>query len=148
MSSFRVEQRVSIAAPRAKVWASLLDVDGWWCHRLQEGSRVRLEPKVGGRFFEEWGKGNASLWGMVTHVEAPSVLRLAGPLGMTDLGAVHTYEYTLEEKDGGTLLRLSHRCSGRFARGSRASYDGGWKELWKHLKALAASGKRFSEKAR
>lgn len=147
--AFRIDQEVEIAAPREKVWASLLDVQGWWCHRVVgKGSTLVLEPRVGGRFYESW-KGESwkgdegALWGVVTFLRSPDLLRLAGPLGMNG-AAQSVYEYRLESKGSRTTLRLTHRCSGEMEPGARADYEGGWGTLWTHLKALAETGKRFS----
>jgi uncharacterized protein YndB with AHSA1/START domain len=141
--SFRIDQEVEILAPRETVWASLLDVDGWWCHRLREkGSALALEPRVGGRFYERWGDDEGALWGVVTYLQKPEVLRLAGPLGSNG-ASQSVYEYRLESRGARTTLKLLHRCSGEIGPKTRASYDGGWKELWEHLGRLAQTGTRY-----
>ncbi len=141
--SFRIDQEVEIAAPREKAWASLLDVDGWWCHRIQKsGSTLVLEPQVGGRFYERWTGDEGALWGIVTYLRRPEILRLSGPLG-TERLATSLYEFRLEAKGEKTLLRLTHRCIGEVGE-MRGDYEGGWQSLWKHLRALAETGARFS----
>jgi hypothetical protein len=142
--AFRLDQEVEILAPRETVWASLLDVEAWWCHRVVgKGSTLVLEPRVGGRFFERWGEDEGALWGVVTFLKRPEVLRLCGPLGMSG-AAQSVYEYRLEPRGPRTTLRLTHRCSGEMEPGTREDYDGGWRQLWTHLKAHAETGKRLS----
>lgn len=49
-----------------------------------------------------------AIWGTVTYLKAPELIRLTGPLGMQR--PVHSvYSYELEENDGTTLVKLSHR---------------------------------------
>lgn len=140
--SFQIEQEVVFAAGREAVWARLCDVDGWWCHRFGKGP-LCLEARVGGRFEERWGDGEGALWGVVTFVRRPEVLRLSGPLGM-DTPVNSVYEFALEEAgDGRTRLKLSHRCVGIIDDRWGAAHGEGWGELWGHLKRFVESGARF-----
>lgn len=141
---FRLEQEIEICAPRARAWAALLDVDAWWCHRTSgRGSVVVLEARVGGRFYERFSGDEGVLWGTVTHLESPCLLRLRGPLGSGGL-VDGLYEYRLEERGSRTLLRLSHRCGGEVPAGARSSYDGGWRALWPRLRSYAENGQRWT----
>jgi uncharacterized protein YndB with AHSA1/START domain len=141
--SFHVEQEARIAAPRDKVFDALCDVGGWWCHHFAEGSpKITLEPRVGGLFQEHWGDGEGALWGVVTYVKRPEVLRLTGPLGM-DTPVSSVYEFRLDERKGGTVLRLTHRCVGLIDRKWRRAHDKGWGELRKRLKAFVEKGEKY-----
>lgn len=145
--SFHIEQEVEIRGSRERVWSHLLDVDGWWSHRvLPTGSRLVLEPKVGGRFYERWGDDEGALWGLVTYMKSPEALRMSGPLGMST-AASNIYEFRLEERGGSTLLQLSHWSSG-VEEGEHKTYDAGWRALWVHFKALVESGRRFARPVR
>jgi uncharacterized protein YndB with AHSA1/START domain len=147
-SSFEVEQEVSIDAPRERVWEALVDVAGWWCHHeTQTRGTLVLEPKVGGRFYERFGPAEGrdeagALWGTVTWIQRPETLRLSGPLGM-DLPATNVWQYDLVEHGRSTTLRLVQRCVGLIDPEMPKAYDGGWKALWVHLKALAEKGVRY-----
>lgn len=146
-SSFALEQEVTIAAPRAQVWEALLrDTDAWWSHRVRKDgtSRILIEPRIGGRFYESFGGGpgepgaraeEGALWGTVTRYEPPSLIRFSGPLGM-DLPVTSIYTFHLEEAGGHTTLRLTHRAIGQLRRGWADAHDRGWRQLWDNLKRL------------
>lgn len=147
--SFRVEQEVIVNAPRERVFAALTrEIGKWWCHRCGDAGSVHsLEAAAGGRFVESWGKGSV-LWGVVTRLEAPTVLRLSGPLGMhTPVSSV--YQYTLEEIDSGrsTLLKLSHRVNGEIDTYWKDAHERGWKALWVTLKAWVEEGRAVDPEA-
>ena len=141
--SFRIEQEVEIAVPRERLWECLLDAGAWWLYGEKGKSPdIVLEPRVGGRFYERFAGGeDGSLWGVVTYLERPEVLRLCGFLGM-ETPATNVYEYRLEARGQKTLLKLSHRAVGLMSPGARADYDGGWKGLWESLRAFAERGER------
>lgn len=141
--SFRIEQEVELAVPRERAWAALLDVGGWWCHHFAERSPdLRLEPRLGGRFYEAWGEGEGALWGTVIFIRSPEVLRLSGPLGMnTAVNSV--YEFGLGTKGKGTVLTLKHQAIGFLDSKWKKAHKEGWQELWKHLKEFAEKGKRY-----
>lgn len=146
---FHIEQEVTIAAPRARVFDALTrDVGQWWAFRMsREGSALVLEPRVGGRFFEDFGDDQGALWGTVTYIKRPEILRLTGSLGMIKDPIIGVYTYELAEaKDGATLLKLTHRVAGEPAPDAAESYRGGWgKLLGRFLKAYVEEGKRFTE---
>ena len=85
-----------------------------------------------------------ALFGTVTYIKRPSVLRLSGPLGMSRLPVSSTYEYTLEPKGAGTALKLTHRAIGLLDSEWHNAHDQGWKELWVHLRAFVETGKRYA----
>lgn len=144
--SFRVEQEVIVNAPRERVFAALTsEIDRWWCHHFTDGKpTITLEPKIGGRFVEWWNGEEGALWGVVTFLKSPEVLRLSGPLGMhTPVSSV--YQYTLEEHAEGraTLLKLSHRVNGEIDTKWHDSHERGWRELWVTLKAWVEEGREY-----
>ena len=146
---FHIEQEVLIRAPRARVFEALTrDIGQWWAFRLtQEGSTLVLEPRVGGRFFEDLGDGQGALWGIVQHIKRPEILRLNGALGMMRDPVVSVYTYELiEAEDNATRLKLTHRAAGEPAPQAEENYRGGWgKLLGRYLKAYVEEGKRYTE---
>jgi hypothetical protein len=114
------------------VFDSLCAMGSWWPHRFVAGSRVQLEAVAGGRFWEEWADG-AALYATVTRVERPARLEYAGPMGVREpVTALIVYE--LEEHDGGTRVRVTHRAFGDIDEGTRRDYTEGWRAV---LAALA-----------
>jgi len=132
MSEFRIEQELFIDAPRAKVFNALTEnVEEWWEFRIAPkgvASHFTFEPVPGGRFIEKWGENEGAIWGNVYFVNAPEEIRLFGHLGMQ--GAVNSaYTYRLLEKEGGTLLQLSHTASGVIQDQWEQEHSKGWEYL-------------------
>lgn len=129
---FRIEQELFIDAPREKVFTALTEkVEDWWEFRLAPKgvtSHFTFEPVPGGQFIEKWGEKEGAIWGNVYYVNAPEEIRLHGHLGMQ--GAVNSaYTYRLLEKDGGTLLQLSHTASGVIQKHWEEEHSKGWDYL-------------------
>jgi DNA-binding transcriptional ArsR family regulator/uncharacterized protein YndB with AHSA1/START domain len=129
--SFEIEMEVTIDAPRALVFDALTrDINQWWAYRLGEArpSTLHFEPKMGGRFYEDWGNGEGAVWGTVYYIQSPQEIRVSGPLGMK--GAVTSdYTYVLEEKGSSTVLKLSHQASGLLHPDWEKNHRHGWQEL-------------------
>jgi uncharacterized protein YndB with AHSA1/START domain len=132
VSSFKLMQEVTIEAPRERVWDALTTgIDRWWRFRQGgDGSEVTLDARVGGHFAETWGPGSGALWGVVLYIDAPAVLRLAGPLGMQTANSNH-YSFELEEKgESSTLLKLTHHAVGDMDEKVEQDYGQGWGKLF------------------
>lgn len=132
MSEFRIEQELYITAPREEVFKALTkNVEDWWEFRIAPKgvtSHFTFDPVPGGQFIEKWGEKEGAIWGNVYYVNAPEEIRLFGHLGMQ--GAVNsTYTYRLLEKDGGTLLQLSHTASGVIQEQWEQEHSNGWEYL-------------------
>lgn len=163
LDSFRIEQAVAINGPPAAVFAGLLEVDAWWCHRMYDdrpgkreddpnarpaivratASTVILEPFAGGRFYEKSSAGEAH-FGTVQEIVPGKLLRLYGPLGMVTAPVVSLYEYSLSPAGADTRLKLVHQAFGMLTPEWRAAHEAGWRELWQHLRAFVESGKRWN----
>lgn len=142
----QIEQEVTIAAPPARVYDALTkEVSAWWGlpHMYAEDARdIILEPRVGGRFFEDWGNGEGALYAIVTIARRPERLRMSGSMGMR--GAVAgVIEVTLTPKGAGTVVRLSHRVVGEVTEETESGYRDGWRGLFaERLKAYVERGVR------
>jgi uncharacterized protein YndB with AHSA1/START domain len=142
----RIEQQVTIDAPPARVFEALTkQISAWWGHPYLVGEGARdliVEPKVGGRVYEDWGNRAGALWGTVTGLRKPEHLEWTGRLGMSGavLGVV---AYNLEPKGKGTLLKLSHRAAGEVTPDTERNYGGGWQDLLgTRLRAFVERGER------
>ena len=124
-----IRTSVFIRAPREKVWRALTTadgVDGWWGTR---GSEVDLRP--GGKIilrWRDWGAEkdmNMDRECLVLEVVVPK--RLVYQWG-DSADPVTTVEFELEERDGGTLLRVREHGFAPTAKG-RGTFAGnslGW----------------------
>ena len=139
----QIEQEVTIKAAPARVFKALsAEIGEWWPFRTKQEKKgkIILEPKVGGKFYETWGKGEGILWGMVVQIIEGQRLDLAGMIGMSRL-VHHFVSFSLEDKKGSTLVKLSHRGFGELSDKDRDGYGEGWKEiLQKHLKDFVEKG--------
>ena len=84
MDRICIEQKTEILGTPEQVFKHLTgDVSDWWDHSFSDGpSRIHLEPKLGGRFFEEFANDNGgALYATVIYVDAPQKIVLQGPWG-------------------------------------------------------------------
>lgn len=133
IATLDIVDEVVVAAPREKVFDALCRVGEWWPHRFVETGKVHFEPMVGGRFWEEWSDEGGVLYATVSNLRRPSRIEYAGPMGMSGpVTSVITFE--LEERDGATLIRKSHRAFGDFDDETRQGYTSGWVEVLDTLK--------------
>jgi len=143
--SIQIEQEVRIKASVAQVFNALVhEVDPWWDRnsRWSASSKVVIEPRVGGRFYEEWGVGNSALSGIVTRFEPDKVLEISGNHGMQ--GAVYgVVLYDLSEDEGMTVVKLSHHAHGEISERTLTNFAHGWPTLLDQLKQFVEHGKHF-----
>ncbi len=138
-----IRHSVFIRAPREKVWAAFTTpraLDAWWGTR---GSEIDLRP--GGKLALRWRS-----WGAEKDINADRdcvLLEVLPPerfvfqWGET-ADAMTTVEFSLEERDGGTLLRLREHGFARTAKG-RESFEGnslGWGEAATLIKFYVEHG--------
>lgn len=143
--AFKIEQEVFINGPREEVFKGLTErVGDWWEFSIAPKGvkrQMTLDPVPGGQFLEKWNENDGAVWGTVYYVNAPEEIRLIGHLGMK--GAVHSsYTYRLVEKDGGTLLQLSHTASGIIQEDWEPSHTEGWNYLLGTLLKNYIEGKK------
>lgn len=142
MPEFQVEQArciqyelaIRIAASPARVWKGLADqLSGWWLPDFQvlgADSIMSLEPRAGGRLFEQNGD-NELLWFTVLSIAPGSALDLVGHI-TADYGGPATSLLTIrlsEERDG-TLLTLRDCLYGHVSDAQVQSLSSGWTQLF------------------
>jgi len=130
----RVEMDVEIEGTMPRVWKALVEEMGtWWPASFYAGKAKAfvLEPRVGGRMYEDWGGGGGLLWYTVVSLDPPRTLELAGHLFPAYGGPATTLvRIELSERDGKTLLRLTDAIHGHLATDTDAKLDTGWKEIF------------------
>jgi uncharacterized protein YndB with AHSA1/START domain len=135
LTQFSIRYQVSIAASPDRVFEALTrDIAKWWSHVTYDPSGrpdVRVEPYVGGRFYEMQA-GKERLYGIITRYEPASKLWLQGPMGIH--GCVFgTIAYELEPTDDHTtVVNLSHNAIGQIDDEVAAGYRDGWRHLLDH----------------
>ena len=139
------EFSIEIEASRERVWRSLTDQIGtWWLpdfHMLGADSIVTLEPRAGGRLYEQSGDQHL-LWYTVIAIQNNESLDLVGYINAKYGGPATTMlNATLTEGlDGRTVLRISDSLYGRVSDGLVNSLNSGWQMLFSNgLKAFVES---------
>ena len=82
VSSVEAELQIRIAAPQARVWKALVsETTAWWPKDFYASSATKqfvIEPRLGGRVYEDAGGEQGIIWYSVIGVEKPNFLLLAG----------------------------------------------------------------------
>lgn len=128
-----VANDITIAAPREKVFDGLLRIGSWWPHRFRDGSAVVFEPRVGGRFYEDWGGDTGALYGTVVKLSRPDHLAIDGLMGMSGPVAA-VWMLDLVDDGDSTVVKFSHRGFGDIDDDTRAAYSQGWGEVFAALR--------------
>jgi len=128
-----VREEIALAydfpAPPERVFAALTaEIGRWWTHRFKEGSEVGFEPRIGGRFYEEWESAGAALYATVTYIDPPRRLRLEGPMGLSGAVAA-SMDFELTASGTGTHASLIHDILGSMDRAEIQEYRKGWAAL-------------------
>jgi uncharacterized protein YndB with AHSA1/START domain len=144
VGSIRIKQELTIDAKADKVFAALTkDTSFWWGAPYLIDDQLKalvVEPKLGGKFYEDWGDGGGAIWGIVTQWKQNEIFEFTGKCGMG--GAVNgVICFTLESKGSSTLLKLEHDAVGHVTDKTQSGYSYGWNDLLeKRLKAYVEKG--------
>ncbi len=76
-----VRTDVVLETARRRVFDALLHISAWWPHRVRRGTSIVMEPRVGGRFFENCDDGCGILLGHVVQLIMPVDLAIQGSFG-------------------------------------------------------------------
>jgi uncharacterized protein YndB with AHSA1/START domain len=104
-----IEAAIRIDRPASDVWRALTeDVGTWWPHTFADQPfRIVLEPRIGGRFYEQFdATGAGALYATVTYIEPERMLRVSGPMGMGG-ATLYVKTYRLEPDGDETVLRTT-----------------------------------------
>ena len=147
----QIEQSYEIEAKIARVWEALVkQTPKWWPRDFCTNPRARafvIEPKVGGRAYEDWGKGEGQQWYQVIGVEGPRYLCMLGQLSARFGGPATTMlTLRLSEESGKTQLCLSDSTFGQVSDSMKQSTDNGWRVLFEGFKNFVEGVKKPKRK--
>ncbi len=125
-----VEVETVIKAAPVRVWRALaVQTPAWWprTHFVGAARGMHIEPKLGGRMYEDWGRGAGVTWATVIAVDPPRSLILEGVLLARFGGpATSILEFELMPAGKATRLRVTDTAFGRLDAGPRDSTREGW----------------------
>ena len=128
------ELSIIIKAAKARVWRGLTDqIGSWWLpdfHMLGTDSLVTLEPRAGGRLYEQNGASEL-LWYTVLAIAPGESLDLVGHCSADYGGPATTMlSMRLVEEAGGTRLTIRDSLYGHVTEGTATSLRSGWNQLF------------------
>lgn len=148
LQAFDTQMEIQIAAPPEKVWKSLTEqTSSWWPKDFYVGGTPRgfiMEPRVGGRVYEDWGDDQGVLWATILVFRRGEQLQWAGDLSPEFGGPARSItSFTLEATGEGTRVKFRDSPYGHISESASKSLAEGWGFLLKDcLKPFAESGTR------
>jgi len=135
LRSVRYELEIEIEASREAVWEALTEeTDAWWLpdfHMVGAGSVVTLDARAGGALVEQREGGGSLLWYTVQMCTPGESLHLVGHVAPEWGGPATTMlKLTLEETNGGTVLRVQDALFGQVSDANARSLEEGWGQLF------------------
>jgi uncharacterized protein YndB with AHSA1/START domain len=130
----QVELEVRIAAAPQRVWEALVhETTRWWrkdfCTKESKG--FHIEPRIGGRMYEDRGDGNGLIWANVIGVDAPHSILLVGYLTPQFGGPAQTmFQFSVEPAGAGALVKISDTIFGNISESLGPTMREGWTMLF------------------
>jgi uncharacterized protein YndB with AHSA1/START domain len=115
------------------------EMSEWWPGGFGgKGTKLYLEGRVGGRFYERRPDGTEYQIGRVTAYQPPTFVAFSWRAPSWEVDTQVEIRFTAE--DGGTRIDLEHSGWERDAktRDARNSYDGGWVTVLGHFQSFHA----------
>lgn len=128
------ELEIPIDRARDRVWQALTgETNAWWLpdfHMVGEGSVIRFEAEAGGRLIERHENGKSLLWYTVLMCDPGVSVHLVGHTS-PEWGGPNTsmIKFLLEDRDGGTMLRVTDAVFGHVTDKTAKSLEDGWRWL-------------------
>jgi uncharacterized protein YndB with AHSA1/START domain len=138
-SSLDVRTEITLDAGRRRVFEALLHLGAWWPDRSRAAATVVLEPRVGGRLFEDCDDGCGTLLGHVSRLLMPEELAVEGSFGLDQ--PVHALWSVRLAAEGpqSTVLRGQFRAFGALDDEMRAAASATWNARYTALARYLAA---------
>jgi uncharacterized protein YndB with AHSA1/START domain len=116
------------------------DMHKWWPGGFSgKDSKVFLEGRVGGRYYERRADGSEYEIGRVTAYEPPSIVAFTWRAPSWEVTTQVEIRFSAEA--GGTRIELEHSGwdQSEKTREARTNYDSGWSKILEHYQAAVTS---------
>ncbi len=128
---------IPIKAAISDVWDCLLnDVNLWWRKDFYTSTKTKqfiIEPRVGGRMYEDYGNDEGLLWAEVIVLDSPNTIEFKGHLSPQFGGPAMSFlKLTLKEDSSDTILTLSDTVFGDVDDNTQKELSSGWKMIYEH----------------
>ena len=125
--------QLTIHAPQRRVWNALVnETTHWWPKSFWSSAKTKkftIEPRLGGRVFEDYGGGEGFTWYTVVGIEAPSTLLLVGHMG-PPFGGPLVSLLRLALSPSGAKETLMEICDAAFGQVAECDTEEGWREVF------------------
>ena len=127
----QVGLEITIDSPIKKVWKALVaETTFWWPKDFYTNPKTKsfhIEPRLGGKVFEDYGKETGAIWYEVFAIDPPHSLDLQGCMA-APYGPAHTMLHLELKTEGAqTILKLSDYTIGKIKGGAKAE---GWQQVF------------------
>ncbi len=146
IGSVEANVEVTIHAAQQRVWDALVnETTHWWPKSFLTSERTKrfvIEPRLGGRVFEDFGGGEGATWYTVAGVESPNLLMLVGHMGPPFGGPLATLLRLALTPVGPneTKLEITDAAFGQVA---DCDTESGWREVFdENFRLYAESAKK------
>ena len=143
-----VQLEVKIDAPAQRVWDAMVkETTHWWRKDFltKESKGFYIEPRIGGKMYEDRGDGNGLIWAEVIGVDAPNSIQMLGILSAEYGGPAHTIMKFAVEAAGenASIVKITDTIWGNLSESAGSTMHEGWTILFQQsLKEYVESGKR------
>lgn len=142
----QIELEMQIDAPRERVFQALTaEIGNWWPFRYKEGSEVYCDAQIGGRIGERFKEGGGAIYGEIVYLDPPTKVAASGPSALQNGLNSFTVD-TLEDRDGGTVIKRSFQLWGNVSEEIEKMYREGTKKIMEQaIKNYCEKGIGFKE---
>lgn len=137
--SLDVRTELQLDAGRRRVFDALLHIGAWWPEPVRARAKVELEPRVGGRFFENCDDGCGTLLGQVSRLLMPEEFAIEGSFGL-DQPVCALWSVRLDfEGPQTTMVHGRYRAFGAFDDEVRSATVATWEARYTALARYLAA---------
>lgn len=135
INTIKIHLEIPIKAGIDQVWECLIkDVSLWWRKDFYTSTKTKkfiIEPKVGGRMYEDYGNEEGLLWATVIGIDSPHSIEFKGHLTPQFGGpAISFLKLSLKENGKETILTLSDTVMGQVSEKNQKELTVGWKLIY------------------